>query len=124
VTSGSRNSNVNKEAGATPLDKKGVYACAAWSSGSRDGVYLLRPGAERRSSCRVRIKQHSNLQTRRKAIRLLVTVVITFALCVLPFHLREVLKHCLGQHAVEFENMPYKYIAQVCTGDQRGLCNL
>ena len=82
------------------------------TSGSRDGVYVLRSGHTQTSSCRYRVTSHRVLLTRRKVVRLLIAVLSTFALCVLPFHIRVLLRYWMPGSSVWVTGLP-KYIAQV-----------
>ena len=82
------------------------------TSGCRDGVYVLRPGRTRSASCRYRTTSERVLQKRRKVVRLLITVLSAFALCVLPFHIRVLLRYWMAGPDLWVTGLP-KYIAQV-----------
>ncbi|XP_063233690.1 trissin receptor-like [Bacillus rossius redtenbacheri] len=63
----------------------------------RDSQVSVRGGADRRpcvtvrgdSSCRAASSSHNVLRARRGVVRMLIVVVLTFALCNLPFHARK-----------------------------------
>ena len=75
------------------------------------GIHLIKSGHTRVSSLRLRVDSDTRLRERRKVVRLLVLVLITFAMCVLPFHLRSVLRYYSNPGFLL--NEPGKYITQV-----------
>lgn len=77
-----------------------------------DGVYVLRKGTSPKASCRYRATSQNVLSSRRKVIRLLIVVLIVFALTVLPRHVR-ILLRVWAPHISFFVTGFSKYVMQV-----------
>ncbi|XP_070194138.1 trissin receptor-like [Littorina saxatilis] len=98
---------------SAPVANSSASAVPLTTSGSRDGVYILRPGTNTKTaSCRYRVTSHHVLMTRRKVVRLLIVVLSSFALCVLPFHIRSLLWYWMPGQSQWKYGLP-KYITQV-----------
>ncbi|KAL8562307.1 hypothetical protein ACOMHN_037263 [Nucella lapillus] len=104
-----------------PHNYSGGYTLPSLHTGRmRDGVYSVRFAAaaaaaasSSAASCRYQVTAHRVLQSRRKVIRLLVAVLVVFACCVLPFHLRLLLRYGLHVYFVHHPRGLIKFVSQL-----------